>query len=103
MAQADHIPVKIQILLGDDFRSVENAGEQAARVYDGLSEQERFRLMETEHVRWMRYHIMNNWRYAPVRSNEKKQHPLLVPFQQLDLENQLKDEAAWKNAFSLYR
>ena len=59
--------------------------------------------METEHVRWMRYHIMNNWRYAPVRSNEKKQHPLLVPFQQLDLENQLKDEAAWKNAFSLYR
>lgn len=103
VAQADHIPVKIQILLGDDFRLVENAGQQAARVYDGLSEQERFRLIETEHLRWMRYHFMNNWRYAPVRDNEKKQHPLLVPFRQLDLENQLKDESAWRNAFLLYR
>lgn len=103
VAQADHIPVKMQILLGDDFRSIENAGQQAAGVFDSLSEQERFRLLETEHLRWMRYHFMNNWRYAPVRNNDRKQHPLLVPFGQLELKDQLKDESAWRNAFLLYR
>ena len=103
VAQADHMPIKLQILLGDDYRSDPQAGEKAKAAYLALSQEERLKLMEVEHVRWARYHYMHNWQYAPVRDNEQKKHPLLVPFAQLDSNHPLKDQSAWFNAFELYR
>ncbi len=44
-----------------------------------------------EHIRWCRFHFINHWSYAPVRNNQMRHHPLLVPFDQLSREEQEKD------------
>lgn len=103
VAQADHIPVKIQILLGDGFRSVENAGAEAKRRFEQMSPEEKEKLFEIEHIRWCRYHYMNNWQYAPVRNNARRQHPLLIPYQELRQQEENKDVDTWYTAFTLYQ
>ena len=47
---------------------------------DGVPQLE---VLELEHVRWCRYHLLNHWTYAPERNNELHQHNLLVPFSDL--------------------
>ena len=47
-------------------------------------------------MRWMRFHMLNNWQYAPVRNNARRLHPLLVPFDALDEADQIKDDYAWE-------
>lgn len=101
-AQADHIPVKIQILLGDDFRSIAHPGMEARKRFDLLTSGEKSNLFELEHIRWCRYHYLNNWQYAPIRDNAKRQHPLLVPYSQLEKKEEEKDADPWLSAFALF-
>lgn len=103
VTQADHMAVKLQILLGDDFRDDPQAKDKAEATYSALSQDEKLKLLEIEHIRWARYYYMNNWQYDPVRNNEQKKHPLLVPYGDLDPIHQQKDDAAWLNVFELYR
>lgn len=42
------------------------------------------RLAELEHRRWMVDRRLSGWRYGPVRNNEAKFHPDLIPFEELD-------------------
>ena len=98
LASADHLNVKIRILLGDVDEAVA-LNERYARAYQAYLERhdrdaEFFR--EVEHIRWMRFHIMNNWRYAPKRDNARRLHPLLLPYDQISEEEHLKDEYAWE-------
>jgi len=102
-AQADHMPVKIHILLGDDYRNFKHAGERAESVFEGLSNAKQMELAELEHIRWERYHFINNWTYAPTRDSGRRQHPLLIEFSALEAKDQRKDFTPWYNAFSLYR
>ena len=51
---------------------------------------------EMEHRRWMRFHQMYNWQYAPVRDNALRRHPLLLPYEQLSVPEQRKDAYAWE-------
>ena len=96
VAQADHIPEKIRLLLGADRRMDEpGIGDEAVKAYHQLNEEEKKKLWQIEHIRWNRYHFMNNWEYAPVRDKKKRKHPLLVPFDELPLEEQKKDEDAY--------
>lgn len=46
---------------------------------------------ELEHIRWCRFHYINNWHYASKRSDSAREHPLLVPFEQLTHEEMSKD------------
>jgi hypothetical protein len=43
------------------------------------------------HVNWMTYKIANGWKVGPVKDEEKKEHPDLVPFEELKLTEQVKD------------
>jgi hypothetical protein len=47
-------------------------------------------------MRWMRFHLMNGWQYAPVRDNARRRHPSLRPFSELTLEDQAKDDYGWE-------
>ena len=96
LASADHLPVKLRILSGPDTElSPENCAEACRRFREAEPERrESFRRIE--HERWMRFHLLNNWRYDPVRDNAGRRHPLLLPYEQLSPEEQKKDDYSWE-------
>lgn len=51
--------------------------------------------------RWVRFHAMYNWRYAAVRDNARRLHPLMLSFDELSLADQAKDDYAWELISSL--
>ena len=46
---------------------------------------------EASHISWMKQKIDEGWTYGPEKRPEIKQHPCLVPFDQLPKEQQAKD------------
>ena len=53
-------------------------------------------MLEMEHRRWMRFYQMFNWKYDPVRNDEKRRHPMLVPYKELAESERKKDAFAWE-------
>ena len=98
LASADHLRVKIRRLLGDeaDGSLSREQCRKAYEIFENASPAIREECRRIEHTRWLRFHLLNNWRYAPVRDNEKRQHPLILPFDELSLEDQAKDDYAWE-------
>ena len=41
------------------------------------------KLAEQVHITWMNQRIKEGWSYGPVRDDEKKQTPCIIPFQNL--------------------
>lgn len=98
IAAADHLLTKVRMLLEDDSITVltrENCAAAYKRYCDTQTEKaEEYRY--TEHLRWMRFHSLYNWQYAPVRDNAARRHPLLRPYEELPTEEQVKDDYAWE-------
>jgi hypothetical protein len=46
---------------------------------------------EQSHESWMQDKIDNGWVYGPVKDPDKKEHPCIVPYDQLPLEQRTKD------------
>jgi hypothetical protein len=46
---------------------------------------------EASHVSWMQNKLDEGWKHGPVKDPEKKEHPCIVPFDQLPREQQAKD------------
>lgn len=95
VAAADHLLIKIRMLLEDETITgitAENC-EKAYAVYASQADRTRFRRIE--HLRWMRFLSLNNWRWGPERDNALRIHPMLVPFEDLSEEEQTKDDYAW--------
>ena len=98
IAAADHLIVKARYLL-DDEEMTELSKEDCRRAYERFKETyaEQMDIMqEMEHRRWMRFHLMYNWSYDPVRNNSLRRHPLLLPYDQLAPSEQRKDSYAWE-------
>ncbi|MEO1188839.1 MAG: RyR domain-containing protein [Pseudomonadota bacterium] len=45
-----------------------------------------------QHVQWMEQRQAQGWTYGPVRDETLKTHPMLVPFDQLPVMEQKKDD-----------
>lgn len=43
------------------------------------------------HDSWMAQKLADGWKYGEVKDEKKKEHPCIVPYEQLPLEQQLKD------------
>ena len=43
------------------------------------------------HESWMAQKLADGWKYGPVKDAEKKEHPCIVPYDQLPKEQQTKD------------
>ena len=98
LASADHLPLKLSILLNDEAADepIENRYRLAYEKFTAAGPEERDRYREIEHMRWMRFHLMNGWQYAPVRDNARRRHPSLRPFSELTPEDQAKDDYGWE-------
>lgn len=123
VATADHIPEKVRLILKkspeqkipeleermeqvlDVFKEKnlratkrQSLGKEIIEIYQNLSEEDKKELWRVEHIRWNRYHFMNNWDYyTPEKEGERKnvkmrKHSLLLRFTQLPKEQQKKDE-----------
>ena len=46
---------------------------------------------EASHVSWMQQKLDEGWAYGPVKDQEAKQHPCMIPFGELPREQQAKD------------
>ena len=43
------------------------------------------------HANWMDFKISNGWKFGPVKDEDKKEHPLLVPYEELPEAQRVKD------------
>ncbi len=103
VAQADHMYVKEQILMdGRKYPDGADKGRYLSEIYGELSEKEKSRMREIEHLRWMRYHYLQNWDYAPKRDKERRFHNLLVDFGDLEYREQVKDDDTYQTMFEIY-
>ncbi|MFX1354948.1 MAG: RyR domain-containing protein, partial [Promethearchaeota archaeon] len=57
-------------------------------LFEGFTEKENEKLARMEHNRWCAERWINGWKYSEIRDNNKKLHPLLVPFNALTDEQQ---------------
>ena len=46
---------------------------------------------EDSHVNWMKEKTAEGWEFGPVKDPDKKQHPCMIPYEQLPLEQRVKD------------
>ena len=46
---------------------------------------------EASHELWMAEKVATGWKFGPVKDAEKKEHPCMVPFDELPKEQQAKD------------
>ena len=78
--------------------------QRAAAKWQELMEEpeQRDRFRKIEHMRWVRFHLLHNWSYAPARDDAARRHPLLVPFEMLSEEDRQKDDYAWQMLGELY-
>lgn len=53
---------------------------------------EEARTPEQSHENWMRHKLESGWKYGPVKDQYAKEHPCLVPYEQLPHEQRLKDK-----------
>ena len=46
---------------------------------------------EDSHITWLKEKEDNGWKYGPVKDPEKKEHPCMVPYDQLPVADRRKD------------
>lgn len=46
---------------------------------------------QDSHANWYRMKMNEGWIFGPVKDVEKKQHPCMVPYEQLPVEEKVKD------------
>ena len=95
-AAADHLATKIRLLLPQLQKVDMDAIRRAAQLYRQSDEQQIERCRRNEHQRWMRFHFLYGWQYAPQKDNAARFHPCLVPYEELDQQEQAKDDYAWR-------
>jgi hypothetical protein len=80
--QADHVRAKLAVI---DARAVP---EEMVESFT-MTPMEVERLAVIEHERWAADRHLDGWSYAPVRDNQLKHHPQLIPYS--DLSEPMKD------------
>lgn len=100
IAAADHLLMKIRILLNDETITEFTAEitEKAYERYCETKEDEAMRDMyrRLDHLRWLRFYTFYNWTYGPFRHDAQREHPMLCPYEKLNPEQRRERDAAWE-------
>lgn len=100
IAAADHILMKIRVLLKDETIT-ELIPEIVEKAYKEYCETKKFQDMQDiyrklDHARWLRFYTFYNWSYGPMRNDIIRQHPMLCPYNELTSEQKKERDAAWE-------
>lgn len=100
IAAADHILMKIRILLKDETITELTPGI-IKKAYKEYAENKKVEYMQDmyrrlDHSRWLRFYTFYNWSYGPARDDASRQHPMLCPYQNLTTEQKCERDAAWE-------
>ena len=100
IAAADHLLMKIRILLDDETitevsaATVEKAYKKYCESKTDTAVQDMYRRLD--HMRWLRFYTFYNWNYGPFRHDGEREHPMLCPYSKLTLEQKQERDAAWE-------
>jgi len=78
-----------------------DAGEAPKKTVGAFNKTTILLLAQNEHIRWMQEKLANGWVFAPVRDNDLKHHPLLIPYEKLPPVEKHKNEKIIKNIIPL--
>ena len=92
LAQAGDIPNKLRTL-GYELAPGHGLAPEEIQISDAQLEAMAIR----EHDRWSEDRKRQGWTYAPKRDNSRLNHPLLVPWEQLNEREKQKDRDAVRN------
>lgn len=84
---AAHIPTKL-LSIGYKIRAVKKGFKPFALH---LNNEETETMARVEHIRWSWEKRLNGWIYGPVKDDNRKTHPSLIPFEQLTESEKEKD------------
>ena len=105
-AAAIHDPQKKDLLaaLGIDVTGMTAA--ENSRRYNALNDHDKNRLQEIEHIRWCRYHLLNNWKRSDSeiriggevkrKDSKNRLHTDLVPYAELPDKEKTKDSSSYE-------
>ena len=99
IAAADHVIMKIRILLKDDDVTELNPA-LLSRAYDRYtwlckSPEKREMLRELEHLRWLRFYTCYNWTYGEKHDPVLRQDPRIAPYDALSDAQKATCDHAW--------
>ena len=100
ISAADHILMKIRVLLNDETITeitpaiIEAANKEYLKNKNSDSLRDMYR--QLDHSRWLRFYTFYNWSYGPVRDDLARQHPMLCSYQDLTAEQKRERDAAWE-------
>lgn len=66
--------------------------EMQASAIDGVKGALAGNTPEQSHDGWVRFKVEHGWTLGPVKDEEKKQHPLLIPYDELPDSQRIKDD-----------
>ncbi len=94
-AAADHLLTKLRLLLGDNVRKADKKScAEGFAKWNADGDREAYR--RNEHERWLRFHCLYNWTKGEKKDGTLRKHPCVTTFDELTLEEQEKDDNAWK-------
>lgn len=101
IASADHLSVKIRILLAGEavpgaLSLTPALCRRAMEAYRERKERDADLFRQIEHERWLRFYSMYNWAYGPKKDNQRRLHPDYRPYQALTPSEQEKDDYSWE-------
>lgn len=69
----------------------ELTGEQRAGKRSGVKAALEGKTPEEMHIAWCEYKLKDGWRYGPRENEVSKEHPCLLPYDDLPIEQRRKD------------
>lgn len=99
IAQADHVLVKMRLLLNDNHVN-RVSPEMCAKAYWVYLKKSRYKLIleeyrKIEHLRWMRFYAYNNWKYGEARDPLHKTHPMYTNYESLSEKQKEEMDNSW--------
>ncbi len=99
IATADHLMVKIRMLLNDDSISEINYDTihaAYAALYEAKKDPAKVDMFRrVEHARWVRFYAYYNWKYGKIKNVAKRENPMICGYDELTDAQKAYHDRAW--------